>query len=110
MVKLVKPLFFIQFDAIWKILHGLCECVSYLLFLFFFFLLFISITILSRNAIEPIHKVAGNERTVGADVSTMKIGKGEVSMLDFGGQLEYAVTHQFLLSVEVFYYLLSCKA
>jgi hypothetical protein len=50
---------------------------------------------------EPIHKIVGNERTVGADVSTMKMGKGEVSVWDFGGQLEYSVTHQFLLSVEV---------
>ena len=32
----------------------------------------------------------------------MKIADGEVSVWDFGGQLEYAVTHQLLLSSEVF--------
>jgi len=32
----------------------------------------------------------------------MNIGGGQASVWDFGGQLEYAVTHQFLLSAEVF--------
>jgi hypothetical protein len=50
---------------------------------------------------EPLHKIAA-ARTVGADLSTMQIGNGEVSVWDFGGQLEYAVTHQLLLSMEVF--------
>ena len=31
----------------------------------------------------------------------MRLAHGEVSVWDFGGQLEYAVTHQLLLSVEV---------
>jgi hypothetical protein len=39
----------------------------------------------------------------------MKIGNGEVSVWDFGGQLEYSVTHQFLLSVEVSSHLINCK-
>ena len=49
---------------------------------------------------HPI-KAAGRDRTVGVDLSAMTIGDGEVSVWDFGGQLEYAVTHQLLLSVEV---------
>ena len=43
----------------------------------------------------------GIERTIGVDLTTMRLGKGEVSIWDFGGQLEYIVTHQFLLSSEV---------
>ena len=49
-------------------------------------------------------QVVGRDRTVGVDLSTMKLAHGEVSVWDFGGQLEYAVTHQLLLSVEVFSY------
>ena len=46
-------------------------------------------------------KTVGCDRTVGVDLSTMKLANGDVSVWDFGGQLEYAVTHQLLLSVEV---------
>ena len=52
------------------------------------------------NIKAPI-KTVGYNRTVGVDLSMMKLAHGEVSVWDFGGQLEYAVTHQFLLSVEV---------
>ena len=52
------------------------------------------------NIKAPI-KTVGCNRTVGVDLSTMKLAHGDVSVWDFGGQLEYAVTHQFLLSVEV---------
>ena len=52
------------------------------------------------NIKSPIKDVAGN-RTVGVDLSMMRLADGEVSVWDFGGQLEYAVTHQMLLSVEV---------
>ena len=52
------------------------------------------------NIKNPI-KAAVSDRTVGVDFSTMTIGNGDVSVWDFGGQLEYAVTHQLLLSVEV---------
>ena len=46
-------------------------------------------------------KSVGSDRTVGVDLSTMKLAHGDISVWDFGGQLEYAVTHQLLLSVEV---------
>ena len=46
-------------------------------------------------------KTVGCDRTVGVDLSMIKLAHGDVSVWDFGGQLEYAVTHQFLLSVEV---------
>ena len=52
------------------------------------------------NIKSPIKDAARN-RTVGVDLSTMRLADGEVSVWDFGGQLEYAVTHQMLLSVEV---------
>ena len=51
---------------------------------------------------SPLKETVGIERTIGADLTTMKIGKGEASVWDFGGQLEYTVTHQFLLSFEVY--------
>jgi hypothetical protein len=41
------------------------------------------------------------ERTIGIDQSTLTLKDGEISVWDFGGQLEYAVTHQFFLSDEV---------
>jgi hypothetical protein len=47
-------------------------------------------------------KTVGRERTVGVDLSIMRIANGEVSIWDFGGQLEYTVTHQLLLSSEVY--------
>ena len=52
------------------------------------------------NIKSPIKDVARG-RTDGVDLSTMRLADGEVSVWDFGGQLEYAVTHQMLLSVEV---------
>ena len=53
-----------------------------------------------ENIKSPIKDVA-RDRTVGVDLSTMRLADGDVSVWDFGGQLEYAVTHQMLLSVEV---------
>lgn len=40
-------------------------------------------------------------RTIGVDHSKMTVGSGEVTIWDFGGQLEYTVTHHFFLSIEV---------
>lgn len=41
------------------------------------------------------------ESTVGIDCSIVKMANGKVSVFDFGGQLEYTVTHQFFLSSKV---------
>ena len=51
--------------------------------------------------VHRLQKVEPTERTEGADIFTWQIGSGEASVWDFGGQLEYTVTHQFLLSYEV---------
>eukprot|EP00026_Physarum_polycephalum_P003518 Phypoly_transcript_03531.p1 GENE.Phypoly_transcript_03531~~Phypoly_transcript_03531.p1 ORF type:complete len:802 (+),score=106.01 Phypoly_transcript_03531:131-2407(+) len=60
-----------------------------------------------KNLFLPSPKIDVRDRTVGVDVSTLKIGYGgEASVWDFGGQLEYAVTHQFLLSIEMVVYVL----
>lgn len=39
--------------------------------------------------------------TVGIDCQKMKISRGMVTVMDFAGQMEYSVTHQFFLSKEV---------
>lgn len=39
--------------------------------------------------------------TVGVDISILQLAQGEISVWDFAGQLQYTVTHQFFLSVEV---------
>lgn len=39
--------------------------------------------------------------TVGIDCTKIKLAGGEISVWDFGGQLEYTATHQFFLSSEV---------
>lgn len=39
--------------------------------------------------------------TVGIDCKKMKISRGQVTVMDFAGQMEYTVTHQFFLSNEV---------
>jgi hypothetical protein len=38
---------------------------------------------------------------VGVDCGTLHLAKGEISVWDFAGQLEYSATHAFFLSVEV---------
>lgn len=40
--------------------------------------------------------------TVGIECSTLLIGNGSVMIMDFAGQLEYTVTHQYFLSNEVY--------
>jgi hypothetical protein len=67
----------------------------------FSYLVFLSSSITSLTMLQYPQKIDMLDRTVGVDISTMKIGGGEASVWDFGGQLEYAVTHQFLLSTEV---------
>ncbi len=39
--------------------------------------------------------------TAGVECSNIRLANGEISVWDFGGQLEYTVTHQFFLSAEV---------
>lgn len=39
--------------------------------------------------------------TVGIDCMTIALQSGELSVWDFGGQLEYTTTHSFFLSIEV---------
>lgn len=39
------------------------------------------------------------EPTVGIDSHQLLINEGKIALLDFGGQLEYTVTHQFFLSM-----------
>lgn len=41
------------------------------------------------------------DSTVGIDCTTLNLAKGEVTVWDFAGQLEYTTTHQFFLSLEV---------
>jgi GTPase SAR1 family protein len=85
------PAFLITCD----IIQSLCESYSLpLLFCCCFLMLFCI-----QKAPPP--NIDQSDRTVGVEVSTMEIGTGEASVWDFGGQLEYAVTHQFLLSIEV---------
>jgi hypothetical protein len=38
---------------------------------------------------------------VGVDCGTLHLAKGEISVWDFAGQLEYTATHAFFLSIEV---------
>ena len=44
-----------------------------------------------------------SESTIGIDHSVLNIEGGTINILDFAGQLEYTVTHQFFLSSEVFF-------
>lgn len=39
--------------------------------------------------------------TIGIDCTPFKLTSGEVSVWDFGGQLEYSATHEFFLSTGV---------
>ena len=41
--------------------------------------------------------------TVGVECGTLHLAKGEVSVWDFAGQMEYTATHSFFLTVEVFF-------
>ena len=41
--------------------------------------------------------------TEGIDCETVMLSGGKVSIWDFAGQIEYTATHQFFLSVEVFF-------
>jgi energy-coupling factor transporter ATP-binding protein EcfA2 len=47
------------------------------------------------------HKQHEISSTVGIDCKSLDIAGGEVVVWDFAGQMEYAATHQFFLSVEV---------
>lgn len=42
--------------------------------------------------------------TIGVDCETVQFSGGEVTIHDFGGQLEYSTTHHLFLSTEVDYY------
>jgi GTPase SAR1 family protein len=55
-----------------------------------------------RNLISKPPSNTSTERTIGIDQSSATIGGGEVSIWDFGGQIEYSVTHGFFLSSQVF--------
>eukprot|EP00026_Physarum_polycephalum_P000711 Phypoly_transcript_00712.p1 GENE.Phypoly_transcript_00712~~Phypoly_transcript_00712.p1 ORF type:complete len:920 (-),score=65.02 Phypoly_transcript_00712:1306-4065(-) len=43
--------------------------------------------------------------TIGIDCNLISLAQGEISVWDFGGQLEYICTHQFFLSIEMVAYL-----
>jgi hypothetical protein len=41
------------------------------------------------------------ESTIGIECNSVSLARGDVSIWDFAGQLEYISTHQFFLSIEV---------
>ena len=53
---------------------------------------------------QPISSIVS---TIGIDYDTMKLAGGDITVWDFAGQLEYTASHQFFLSTEVHYKIVS---